>query len=758
MSERPQSPLSRARGSFARPLAVVLALALVTGLAGRSYADDVHPPVLDPAQDAWKQAHVARVSAELASRPTAHLPAEVKAAREALVAALKAYGERGVFAQDPDHPGLAISHLIDPYGTRCALAHLIDVSGDDALLQRLAASHNEAFVPELLEDEGFRAWLAKNGLEADEAAWIQAPGFVDPTPDGSTPTGDVTGGRGGGPTTVSGSARSGPTRRGAVTETAWPTWWGLHRDEWLDLRARYHTAIAATGEGAERGLRPSEEQVRTMVLPLLRRLATEKNGPVRATALMAWARVARGAEAEEAIDATLDYLAEEQGVWREVMVLALGIPRHEAALEPLIGLATDSAVGRRLLRRSDVPTRVQAFAALALGQLGRPEAVEPLLSLMERASSDDLTCACWLGLGGSVRDTRDVARAKVVRHAVERLRAKGIDDEEAAVVPAALALAGDTTALPALEEVLARFRKPEAARPACVLAITRLAPRLTPGLADTLIGTARRDPDADARRFALVALGELAERTAQCPEASSEDKAMLGAKLTRFWRGAFDGLNVSQREQAWAALGAARFARAWPEHAPTLVSDLRALAQDRGNKERQSAAALALAVVEDIESLHRLRADFHEAKDVELRSWLAMSLGALGAHEERSHLIELAREDGNDALRYRAALGLGYAADPTAVPQLVMALQATKSQPVQTALARVLGELGDRRALPALIELAGNAKEDDWTRRRALGAISLIAQPEDRAWVRTFQPLLDPTRATPTVQALLSLF
>ena len=90
MSERPQSPLSRARGAFARPLAVVLALALVTGLAGRSYADDVHPPVLDPAQDAWKQAHVARVSAELASRPTAHLPAEVKAAREALVAALKA--------------------------------------------------------------------------------------------------------------------------------------------------------------------------------------------------------------------------------------------------------------------------------------------------------------------------------------------------------------------------------------------------------------------------------------------------------------------------------------------------------------------------------------------------------------------------------------------------------------------------------------------------------------------------------------------
>ncbi|MGE0191034.1 MAG: HEAT repeat domain-containing protein [Planctomycetota bacterium] len=751
MSERSQHPLVRG-------VAALLALALVTGVAGTSRADEVRPPVVDPEQDAWKQAHVARVSAELATRPTEHLAPEAQAARRALVEALKAYGERGVFAQDPDHPGLAISHLIDPHGTRCALAHLIDVSGDSALLGRLAAANNEAFVPELLEDAGFRAWLAKNGLEADEAAWIQAPGFVDPTPDGSTPSdGPVTDGRGG-PTTVSGGARSGPTRRGGATETAWPTWWGLHRDEWMDLRARYHAAIAATGEGAERGLRPSDEQVRSDVLPLLRRLATEKDGPVRPTALMAWARVARGAEAEAAIEATLDYLAHEHGVWREVMVLALGVPRHEAALEPLIGLATDSAVGRRLLKRSDVPSRVQAFAALALGQLGRPEAVEPLLALLERTSSDDLRCACWLGLGGSVRDTRDVARATVVRRAVERLRTKGLDDGEAAAVPAALALAGDTTALPALEEVLARFRKPEAARPACVLAITRLAPRLAPGLADTLIATARRDPDPDARRFALVALGELAERTARCPEASSEDLAMIGAKSARFWRGAFDGLNVAQHEQGWAALGAARFARAWPEHAVTIAKDLRSLAGDRGNKERQSAAALALAVLEDTDSLQRLRADFQDAKDVELRSWLALVLGALGAHEERGHLLELAREDGNDAVRYRAALGLGYAADSTAVPQLVQALQATKSQPVQTALARVLGELGDRRALPALLEVAGDAKADDWTRHRAIGAIALIAQPEDRAWVRTFQPLLDPTRATPTVRALLSLY
>jgi HEAT repeat protein len=167
---------------------------------------------------------------------------------------------------------------------------------------------------------------------------------------------------------------------------------------------------------------------------------------------------------------------------------------------------------------------------------------------------------------------------------------------------------------------------------------------------------------------------------------------------------------------------------------------------------------MGLALLDDRASLGALRKDFAGAHDVELRSWLAEGLGALGSREEIPELLDLAVSDGSDVVRYRAALGLGYAADPQAVPQLVEALGSSSSHPARTALARVLGEIGDRRALPALMAIAGDEKADDWTRRRALGALAMIGQPGDRAWVRTFQRSVDYTRATSTIGTLLSLF
>lgn len=712
-------------------------------LAGLARAGDGRPPVLHPAQDAWKQQHVATVAEELARRDAQGLTAGQREARARLVAALGAYGERGVFAQDPVHPGDAMSHLIDPFGTRCALAHLIDVAGDASLLDRLAAEHNDAFVPELLEDDAFRAWLVRNGLTPDEAAWIQAPGFVDPT---VTPrdSGDAPGGS----STLGGSGRRRAVTSSA-TEATWPTWWSLNRDDLLDLRARYHAAFTSTGPGSEQGRRVSGDEVGTLLLPFLRGLALRPDCPVRETALMAWARVARGDDGAAVVEATLDYLRTERGPWRDLMVLALGVPRHEAALAPLMALVRDDRDGRRLLGRADVPATMQAFAALALGQLGRPEGVEALLAAMAGASSDDLRCACWLGMAGCVRDDGGPVRAGVIRRLVERFRSGDASDEEAAILPAALAVVGDPVALPVLEETLARFRKPEAARPACALAIAALAPRLTSGLADTLIGTSRRDPDPDARRFALIALGTLAERSAD---------AEVGAKVARFFQGTFDGLGMGKQEMPWVALAAARFARGFPAHRDDVVADLRAMATDRGAKDRQAAAVMGLALLDDRASLGALRKDFAGAHDVELRSWLAEGLGALGSREEIPELLDLAVSDGSDVVRYRAALGLGYAADPQAVPQLVEALGSSSSHPARTALARVLGEIGDRRALPALMAIAGDEKADDWTRRRALGALAMIGQPGDRAWVRTFQRSVDYTRATSTIGTLLSLF
>ena len=70
----------------------------------------------------------------------------------------------------------------------------------------------------------------------------------------------------------------------------------------------------------------------------------------------------------------------------------------------------------------------------------------------------------------------------------------------------------------------------------------------------------------------------------------------------------------------------------------------------------------------------------------------------------------------------------------------------------------VIAWLGDRRVLPELIKVAGDEKADVWTRRRALGAIGMIAEEEDHAWTRAFHRGVNYPVATPTLRAILALF
>ncbi len=743
---------------FARSMALAVFVAGPWALAGGGEGgDDPRPPVLDAAQDAWKRDHVRTVAAGLAARERPELDDARRAARSAAVAALRAYAERGVFAQDPYWPGMGVSHLIDPYGTRCALAHLIDVSGSRELLLRLAGASNHAFVPELVEDAGFRAWLDANGLTADDAAWIQAPGFVDPTNGDSSP-GDGSGRDVSLPTALTGGGdarRSGSVGSGTID---WKTWWEVHGERWLDLRARYHAALELTGGDEARGMRPTPHDVETLVIPFLRGLVEREQGDLRATALMAWARVARGDEGAAVVDAVLEYVRRERGPWREVMVLALGVPRHRSALEPLLGLAADAPTGRRILGRASVPDSLRSIAAIALGQLGDPAAVEPLAAVLDKADSTDLRCACWLGLAGSVRNEAGEARGLVVHRALERLRAKGLSDAEASVLPAALAIAGDPLAGLELQRVIAEFRAPRGARGARALALARLMPRLDPRLADALIATATRDPLPGARSFAIVALAELASRSAEAPQ---EDRAATDeaeAKAMRFLRGALAGLYSTGPDEPWVALAAGRFAGTHPLHRAVLVNELRKRAADDTEKGRQGAALIGLAIADDAGSAPLVTRTFDGAQDTVLRGWAALGLGALARDEARVRLTDLLREHPSDDVRRRAAQGLGLAADPRAVPRLVEELGRAKSRPVQAALAQAIGEIGDRRALVGLITLAGTKDTSVDVRHRAVSAIALIAQPKDRSWVRTFQEVIDPTFATPSVAFLFDLY
>ena len=720
-------------------------------------------------QDAWKAAHAAKVAEELAARDVSHLSDEQRANRARNLETLRAYGERGRFAQNLDYPGEAIPHLIDAEGTRCALAHLIDESGSRALLLRLAAEDNIAFVPKLQGDAELGAWLDTQGLTLEEAAYIQGPGFVDPGPGTRDPadrfpTGDPTPGPNG-PTTPSAPTMGGARTRASWTSPSvatWEGWWNLNRHAFLNLRQRYHSGAVVTGTdgGGEstRGRRPTDAEIDATVIPLLKSLATGKDDEVQATALMAWARAARPEHAPEVVAATLDYLKSEGKQYRDLMILALGVARHEDALEPLRGILHDTKAGRAVLgTKSSIRERTRAHAAIALGQAGQAAAVDDLIQVLDdkRSKDVDLKACCVMALGTLAEDATAAERRRMSAYLVKQLRSGKLPDAAQAAIPTALANAGDELMfVGTLQPILERFRKPTLVRQSSALALASGAPNLTAPLCDTLIATARRDPDDNARRFGIVAIGEVAARTA-LPEAEQQ---ALGKKLVRYYDGAFAGRNIQKTDLPWLCLSAALFGRGFPEHADEIAKDLRRVASKSGQKERQAAAIVSLGVLGDKASLPILKRLYDGSKDKLIKGYVAETLGILDDKSQRKALLGLVQEDPTGSVRYRAALGLGFTADSELVKSLAETLATTRSGEAKVALARVLGELGDRTVLSALIRVAGDKDADVWTRRRALGAIGMIAEEEDHAWTRSFHRGANYTAATPTLRTVLSLF
>lgn len=165
------------------PLAVLLLML--------SIPEPPHPPTLPAAsaaspasvvETARIQAHLESVEQELLGRDVSHLSADQRAARARHIRVLREYRERGVFPHNHDFPGERVPYFADEHGTLCAMAYLIAESGREDLVERVAATRNNARIPELADDAELVAWLKDAGLSLDEAAriqpWYDGPGMI----------------------------------------------------------------------------------------------------------------------------------------------------------------------------------------------------------------------------------------------------------------------------------------------------------------------------------------------------------------------------------------------------------------------------------------------------------------------------------------------------------------------------------------------------------------------------------------------------
>lgn len=129
-------------------------------------------PDFEASEQARIRRHLLRAETAARARATPDLSKAQRTRRAAALDALARYREAGRFPVNVDVVGRA-PVFVDHRGVRCAMAELLHVTGEDALVARVAATNNLARIHDLASDEGLTRWLDHHGLTVDEAAAIQ---------------------------------------------------------------------------------------------------------------------------------------------------------------------------------------------------------------------------------------------------------------------------------------------------------------------------------------------------------------------------------------------------------------------------------------------------------------------------------------------------------------------------------------------------------------------------------------------------------
>lgn len=153
--------------------ALVLLVPLALPLRPRDVSSTGPEPLDRRLEVARLGAHFDSVDVELRHPKALPLTPAQRTVRITLIGWLREYREAGTFPRNDRFPNQALPFFRDSHGALCAMAYLIERSGRRDLVNRVALTRNNAFIPELAGDPELRAWLDSVGLSVAEAARIQ---------------------------------------------------------------------------------------------------------------------------------------------------------------------------------------------------------------------------------------------------------------------------------------------------------------------------------------------------------------------------------------------------------------------------------------------------------------------------------------------------------------------------------------------------------------------------------------------------------
>lgn len=162
----------------------LLAASLLFALSASATASDsqfAQPPAAERVASADRATIMPHAPSEVRIAPRrvldrASVRAALAKARATNLAAFRAYQRKGVFPSNTYKPG-KLNVWLDEDGNFCAAATIILMSGQDDLVNRVAAQNNFIRLADVKQGP-LMSWILTSGLTQDEIAAIQEP-FMD---------------------------------------------------------------------------------------------------------------------------------------------------------------------------------------------------------------------------------------------------------------------------------------------------------------------------------------------------------------------------------------------------------------------------------------------------------------------------------------------------------------------------------------------------------------------------------------------------
>lgn len=564
------------------------------------------------------------------------------------------------------------------------------------------------------------------------------PGGRGPT----TPTGGPVVGGGGpprGPVTTGGRKA-----RGAEDVGGWTFWWEINKDRYLDLRhalARQRASTGSTGilVGMGRSVRgaatnrPSNDVIAKQIVPALRDALKASDADIVDSAALALGRIVETQGGEAALEDLRETLKSRHASARQASILAIGLLGRREAAPALVEILRDSAEGRKLTDGGSANSMERGFAAIALGMIGDATSIPVLIDVAKTTddSQRDVRSSAISALGLFADDRDDIVMALT-----ELLRDESIVSDIRGMIPIALARLG-ADAAPAVPQLLklgSNKRTASEVAQSCMIALGRIASPADAEVVKFLQTTTTDSNDAHLRHFALMAMADLgvkAASNAEDPGTKPVLDQLCKELLQQFTKPEY------QVDQPWGAIALGIVARELPDHDEARASMVRVV-RDKFEVEndplRRAACAIGLGLMRSNFDGDAMLDALKDNPPAVLRGYLAVALGMVDHQPAADFLRSQVVVERDDKTRLQLATGLGLLGDTRAVPDLVKALDASKTLAETVSYSRAIGLIGDASAVPALVDLAKDEKRIGIARAFACVALGLLGEKSELYW------------------------